>query len=141
MVYITERKHDRRPTRWVVARSARENWICLLHFVGEVVQLNRLRVGKDVESAVWQEVHIRIPVVSLPIVSCLRLFQKIQRDGLGAFRGDEFVAGSTSSPDDYDALVGQDLRGRVPSIDLCSCSCFNPIAGARCWTWLECSAR
>lgn len=141
LIHKAEREHDRRPTGGVVTRSAWEHRVCLLHFVVDVIQLDRFRVGEDVESAVRQEVHIRIPVVGLAIVRCLRFFQQSQRYDLGSFCGDEFVAGDCSSTHDYDALVGKDLRGRVPSIHLCSCGCFIPIAGARCWTWRECSAR
>lgn len=141
LIHEAEREHNRRPTRGVVARSTWENRVCLHHLVGDVIQLDRFRVGKDVQSAIRQEVHIRIPVVGLAIVGCLRFFQKIQRDDLGAFCGDKFVAGHCSSAYDYDALVEQDLRGRVPSIDLCPRGRFNPIAGARCRTWREFSAR
>lgn len=67
-IHEVEREHDRRPTRRVVARSAWEIRVCLLNFVGDVVQLDRFRVGEDEQSAIRQEVYIRIPVICLAIV-------------------------------------------------------------------------
>lgn len=68
-VHKAQRQHDRGAAGRVVAGPPGEHRERPDDCVGLVVVDDGLGVGKDVEVSVWQQVHIRVPVVGLPIAT------------------------------------------------------------------------
>lgn len=141
-VHKAQRQHDRRPARRVVAGPPGEHRERPDDCVGLVVVDDGLGVGEDVEVSVGKEVHIRVPVVGLPIAP-RRLCVKKELHGCNfePFRGEELDVWDGAPPDHDDALVGEELGGGVPPVDLGSLRRFHPVARAGGRAGCECPER